>query len=492
MPADTQILKEYLLSLGFRVDEKSSKTLDTSVKKLDFSAGKLFGSLVGVATAAQAMAVAFARSMERLYYSSEKSGAAVGNLQAFAYAEKQIGLASGTMQSALEGMARAMRDNPGLTELVEWFGIPVKGRDMADVAVDFVKVLGKMDHFVGSKFAGMFGIDSDTLFLLTKHVDEFERAAAARKKMADAAGVDTKAAAEAGKEYAHMLNEILELFGLLKDVVSIALLPAMKDMAAVVRDALKSLTSIIKDATERGFLKQVNGVAEQVVYHWKDVTQGQTLGGIGKKLWEGLFGSDRQGVTLSKESAARLGVPTAAPILPKGADGNAGAPQTSASLFDRLEKAYGLPSGLLDKMWAKESGRGKNMLSPVGAKGHFQFMDATAAQYGLKDPNDLVQAATAASKYMADLLKMYGGDLQKALAGYNWGPGNVNKHGLANAPWETRDYVATISGRPIQINNNTEIKVSGPDPVTTANLVARAQVQVANDTARYQGAVGVR
>ena len=37
------------------------------------------------------------------------------------------------------------------------------------------------------------------------------------------------------------------------------------------------------------------------------------------------------------------------------------------------------------------------------------------------------------------------GDLDHALAAYNWGQGNVDRHGLDNMPQETRNYVAKIN-----------------------------------------------
>ena len=114
-------------------------------------------------------------------------------------------------------------------------------------------------------------------------------------------------------------------------------------------------------------------------------------------------------------------------------------------LFNQLEAQYGLPSGLLDAVWAQESSRGRAMLSPKGAKGHMGFMDPTAAQYGVKDPNDLTQAATGAARMYADLLKQYGGDLPRALAGYNWGQGNLSRKGFEAAPSETRNYIKEVT-----------------------------------------------
>jgi hypothetical protein len=119
---------------------------------------------------------------------------------------------------------------------------------------------------------------------------------------------------------------------------------------------------------------------------------------------------------------------------------------TTSALFSSLEKQFGLPTGLLDSMWQQESGRGKNMTSPKGARGHFQFMPATAKEYGLDDPDDLAKSALAAAKKMADLLKQFGG-LDKALAAYNWGDGRVARNGLNGAPLETLNYIKGIKSR---------------------------------------------
>lgn len=113
-------------------------------------------------------------------------------------------------------------------------------------------------------------------------------------------------------------------------------------------------------------------------------------------------------------------------------------------LFRQLELKNGLPPNLLDSVWSAESSRGVNMLSSKGAKGHFGFMDPTAAQYGLKNPSNLFESADAAARMYRDLLKANGGNLDMALAGYNWGQGNLNKKGLGAAPAETRDYISKV------------------------------------------------
>lgn len=125
---------------------------------------------------------------------------------------------------------------------------------------------------------------------------------------------------------------------------------------------------------------------------------------------------------------------------------SASVPSNAQGLLTEKELEYGLPLGLLDRIWKQESGRGVNMLSPAGAEGHFQFMPRTAKEYGLKDPYDFEQSSDAAARKMRDLLKQYGGDLQMATAAYNFGQGNLARTGLEGVPKETRDYVAKVAG----------------------------------------------
>ncbi|HDH1415549.1 TPA: lytic transglycosylase domain-containing protein [Klebsiella quasipneumoniae subsp. similipneumoniae] len=120
--------------------------------------------------------------------------------------------------------------------------------------------------------------------------------------------------------------------------------------------------------------------------------------------------------------------------------------QAMAGEFGVLEGKYGLPAGLLSSVAATESGGDPFAVSPKGAKGPFQFMDGTARDLGLKgmDVYDPHKSADAAARYLRYLLDATGGDLEKALASYNWGLGNIQKKGMDNLPSETRNYVPKV------------------------------------------------
>lgn len=477
MATNQQILREYLVSLGYQVDGRSEKDFDKSLIHASKGVMRLGTAVFGVMAATQAFVVAWARSMDSLYYSSRRAESSVGNLQALQYAFRNIGLSGDGALSTIEGMARAMRLNPGLQGLIESFGIPVTGRDKSDVMIDFVDALRKLPFYQAAAYANLFGIDPDTLLLLQEGLDKLRAAAAARKEMAAAAGVDADKAAAAAKEYANQLREIQELFGLLKDTLAIGLLPFARDFAETIKSALQVTRLLFNDWV---------GIIDRY-------SKSGGIMGFAKDVGSGAMSSIRDWLQQWIPAGKRKGsaTPLSSPSVSAGPVGDLAAVEGDPeSLFDYLERKYGLPAGLLDRMWAKESSRGKNMLSPAGAMGHFQFMPKTAEQYGVKDPNNLTQSASGAARYMSELLNKYGGNLQMALAAYNWGMGNLDKKGLARAPAETIDYAQSISGQPVLIQQTNDIKVMAPDPQSAGAAVAREQRRVGADLVRnFKGAI---
>lgn len=97
---------------------------------------------------------------------------------------------------------------------------------------------------------------------------------------------------------------------------------------------------------------------------------------------------------------------------------------------------------------AAESNFDAKAVSSAGAKGLMQLMDATAKDMGVDDPFDINQNVRGGTRYYAQMLTRYGGDERKALAAYNWGPGNLDKVSgdVSKAPAETQAYVNRVLG----------------------------------------------
>jgi Transglycosylase SLT domain len=114
-------------------------------------------------------------------------------------------------------------------------------------------------------------------------------------------------------------------------------------------------------------------------------------------------------------------------------------------------QANGLPVAFFSNLIWQESRFHPNAVSRAGALGIAQFMPKTAAAVGLDDPLDPLQALPASAQLLARLNRDFG-NLGLAAAAYNAGGKRVNDwlaKGIA-LPKETRDYVLTITGHPVE------------------------------------------
>lgn len=125
------------------------------------------------------------------------------------------------------------------------------------------------------------------------------------------------------------------------------------------------------------------------------------------------------------------------------------------ALFESASKRYAIPSGLLKAIADVETGGSfkTNLTSPAGAVGLMQLMPKTAERFGVKDRTNASQAIEGAARYVAELLKQFGGDLVKTIAAYNAGEGRVGKAivggelQIAKLPKETQDYIPKVAGK---------------------------------------------
>lgn len=102
---------------------------------------------------------------------------------------------------------------------------------------------------------------------------------------------------------------------------------------------------------------------------------------------------------------------------------------------------YDLSPAFLDAVVRAESGYAPDAVSPAGAIGLMQLMPGTARDLGV-DPRDPRQNILGGAAYLRQLLDRFDGDIDRALAAYNAGPGAVERHAGVPPYRETRAYVA--------------------------------------------------
>jgi soluble lytic murein transglycosylase-like protein len=123
-------------------------------------------------------------------------------------------------------------------------------------------------------------------------------------------------------------------------------------------------------------------------------------------------------------------------------------------LLREASARHGMDYELLQALIATESGFDARAVSPKGAVGLMQLIPPTAERYGVRaDKNSAIQQKLtdpainirAGAKYLSDLIRMFPGQLELAVAAYNAGEGAVQRAGnrIPNYP-ETRNYVKTV------------------------------------------------
>ena len=164
-------------------------------------------------------------------------------------------------------------------------------------------------------------------------------------------------------------------------------------------------------------------------------------------------GAPAQSTGTSFSSALASATPTAAASTATTATTTATPTSTSSSLpagtpyaaeITAAAQANGLDPALLAGLVKQESGFNPTAGSPAGARGLTQLMPGTAAGLGVTNVLDPVQSLNGGAKYLKQQLDAFGGDVAKALAAYNAGPGAVKRFGGIPPYAETQNYVRIV------------------------------------------------
>jgi soluble lytic murein transglycosylase-like protein len=113
-------------------------------------------------------------------------------------------------------------------------------------------------------------------------------------------------------------------------------------------------------------------------------------------------------------------------------------------LIQRQSDSQNLDPKLVKAVIQVESGYNHQALSNKGAMGLMQLMPYTASLFNVRNAFDPEENLRAGTRYLRQLLDRFAGRLELALAGYNAGPGAVEKHGGVPPYAETRDYVKQV------------------------------------------------
>ncbi len=123
---------------------------------------------------------------------------------------------------------------------------------------------------------------------------------------------------------------------------------------------------------------------------------------------------------------------------------------------NEASEKFNLPQSLIQGIIAVESAGNPNAISNAGAKGLMQLIDSTASYVGIKNVFNPQENIHGGAKYLREMLDMFGGNLDLALAAYNAGPGNVLKYNGIPPFRETQNYVQRVKRYTSHFTNNSQ------------------------------------
>jgi soluble lytic murein transglycosylase-like protein len=113
-------------------------------------------------------------------------------------------------------------------------------------------------------------------------------------------------------------------------------------------------------------------------------------------------------------------------------------------IIDHAAQKYDIDPNLIYSVIQVESNFNPSAISSKGAKGLMQLMPETAKELGVENAYNAHDNVMGGTRYLRMLLDRYDGQVDLALAAYNWGMGNVEKN-PGKLPAETLDYLEKVN-----------------------------------------------
>lgn len=337
--ASSGVLKEFVVKLGFKLDQQQLKNFQEGMRGIAARSTELTKSFIalGEASALSITAVgtaltAASKQLEGLYFSSQRTGASAKELQTFSFAAEQIGVSAEQARAAVEGLAAARRTNPGLNGILGdpnnpnvGLGIDPRQTDNAKVLVELLGKLHAIPHFQGAQIASLFGIDEATLNQLENNAPELLKAMQLREKLFSSDGVDPDKFDKQGHQFLMQLRRLGASALDLSEIIATRLIPSGNAVIVWLQGAVGWLAKA--DQWTGGWSSKLIGLALTLK------TFAASLGIIGRLT--GISGIVK-GIGLGRGAAVAGGEAAAGAVAGEGAAAGGGLLAAASSLLPVL------------------------------------------------------------------------------------------------------------------------------------------------------------
>lgn len=218
---NAETIKDFLVSLGFKVDESGERKFNAVLAGVTSNAIKTGFAVEAAALSVVAFTAKIAQASDKLYWASQRTGATVQGLKQVSYAISQVGGSADSAMSSLESLARFIRTNPGAEGFLNRLGVQTRDasgnmRDMASIFTGVGQKLSSMPYYRANQYASMLGIDENTLMAMRRCVGGFSGEYSA---MAKAIGFNADQAAVSSNRFMTSLRSFGEMAVMARDKI---------------------------------------------------------------------------------------------------------------------------------------------------------------------------------------------------------------------------------------------------------------------------------
>ncbi|HCQ7884826.1 TPA: hypothetical protein OL866_003245 [Klebsiella pneumoniae] len=222
---NAETLKDFLISLGFKVDEAGARKFDAVVAGTTLKAIELGVKVEAASLSVVAFTAKIASGLDDLYWASQRTGATVEGIKQIGYAVNQVGGSVDGARGSLENLARFMRNNPGAEGFLNRLGVQTRDasgnmRDMATIFTGVGERLSSMPYYRANQYAQMLGLDENTLMAMRRGIGQFSGEYTA---MAKAIGYNADVAAVSSNKFMTSLRSFGLMAGMARDKIGSSL-----------------------------------------------------------------------------------------------------------------------------------------------------------------------------------------------------------------------------------------------------------------------------
>lgn len=222
---NAETLKDFLISLGFKVDEAGARKFDAVVAGTTLKAIELGVKVEAAALSVMAFTAKISSGLDDLYWASQRTGATVEGIKQIGYAVSQVGGSVDGARGSLENLARFMRNNPGAEGFLNRLGVQTRDasgnmRDMATIFTGVGQRLSSMPYYRANQYAQMLGLDENTLMAMRRGIGQFSGEYTA---MAKAIGYNADVAAVSSNKFMTSLRSFGLMAGMARDKIGSSL-----------------------------------------------------------------------------------------------------------------------------------------------------------------------------------------------------------------------------------------------------------------------------